>query len=347
MENFSSENIKAQYDHKRFPAVWQALVGCSAMQFTALIPLTLITFVLGSNYAEYFRTEFGEYMFNGVISQFFAVLIIPLFFLLITKKDMRSTLRLKKNLDWFQVLLLVLASAGVFFGAQFINSIFITGLSSFMGEPSEIEGVADATNISQLLFEIVIIAGLPSICEEIFFRGFVMRAFERYSTIGAIVLSSVAFAVMHGNLQQILYAFILGLILGTVVMVTDSLFAGTVMHFTLNAMSIILSYPPIYSQYESFVNNNPLIYFGVAMLILPAIAALCIVFFIKHSRKKNSTLYQKPFVSDMEFPRLMPKPQGWETALTVIGWIAFTVINIFSMLLLWYYDAIMGAASSL
>ncbi len=337
MENFSSENMKAYYDHKRFPSPWQAMVGCTLMQFTVLVPMLIIIFTLGSNYSQFFRTEFGKYMFNGILSQFFAVLIIPLMFLLICKKDMRATLRLKKNLDVFQVLLLILASAGVFFGAQMINSIFIGALSSVMGAPAEMLGVTDATNISQLLFELVIVAGLPSICEEIFFRGFVMRSFERYSPIAAVVLSSVAFAVMHGNLQQILYAFILGLILGTVVMVTDSLFAGTVMHFTLNALSVIISYPPVHALYENFVNKNPLLYMLVSFILLPPIATICLVFFIRHSRNKNKRLYNKPFVSDLEFPRLMPKREGWETALTTVGWIVFVLVNLISMITLWYY----------
>ena len=90
-----------------------------------------ITFILGADYVKYFRTDFGEYMFNAILSQFFAVLIIPLIFLLIFKKDFRSTLRLKKNIDFFQILMLVLASLGVFFGAQIINQFFVNGLSSF------------------------------------------------------------------------------------------------------------------------------------------------------------------------------------------------------------------------
>ncbi len=337
MENFSSESMKAYYDHKRFPSVWQAMVGCTLMQFTVIVPMLIIIFATGNKYYELFRTDFGEYMFNGILSQFFAVLIIPILFLLICKKDMKATLRLKKNLDVYQVLLLILASAGVFFGAQMINSFFIGALSSVMGAPKEIPGVTDATNISQLLFELVIVAGLPSICEEIFFRGFVMRSFERYSPIGAVILSSVAFAIMHGNLQQILYAFVLGLILGTVVMVTDSLFAGTVMHFTLNAMSVVISYPPVYALYENFVNNNTLLYMLISFILLPAIGAICLVFFIKHSRSKNTRLYNSPFVSELNLPRLMPRQKGWEIALTAISWIIFVLINLSSMVSLWYY----------
>lgn len=343
MENFSSENLKAHFDHKRFPPPWQAMVACSLMQFIVAIPLFLITFISGADYGKYFRTEFGEYMFNAVLSQFFAVLIIPLIFLLLFRKDMRSTLRLKKNIDFFQILMLVLASLGVFFGAQIINQFFVNGLSSFLGEPSDISDMQAATNFSQLLFEIVIIAGLPAICEEIFFRGFVMRAFERYSPVSAVILSSLAFAIMHGNLQQVLYAFILGLILGTVVMVTDSLLAGTVIHFTLNAASVILSYPPIFQVYEKIANEYSLIYVSVSMILLPSVAVICLIFFIQYSRRKNTKLLGKPFVSDLEYAKKMPKQKAWEKALLIIGWISFIAVNIISMISLWYYDVLTGS----
>lgn len=347
MENFSSESFKAYYDHKRFPTTWQAIVGCAIMQFAAILPLIIIEVISLGNTSQLFRTSFGEDMFNGVLSQFFAVLIIPLLFLLIFKKDMRATLRLKKNIDAVQIILLLFISLGIYFASQIINAIFVSSLASFMGEPSEVGTITTASNISQLLFEIVIVAGLPCICEEIFFRGFVMRAFERYSPVLAVVLSSVAFAVMHGNIQQILYAFILGLILGTVVMLTDSLFAGTVMHFTLNAFSVIISYPPIYSQYENIATNYELPFLLTFVGALPLIAVIAFIIFIIYTRKKNKQKYNKAFVSEMEFPSLMPKSAGWERTLTVIGWIVFIGINLYSMFMLWYYDILTGVANQL
>ncbi len=342
MENSLPRDIKAYYDHKRFPEIWQALMGCALMQFVVLVPLEIIQLLSGGDYTDNFRTAFGKSMFNGILSQFFAVLIIPLFFLLIFKKDMRSTLRLKKNIDLIQILLLFLTSIGIFFLVQFINGLFIQSLQSFMGEPSDALELNDAENLSQLMFQLVIIAGLPSICEEIFFRGFVMRSFERYSPIGAIILSSVIFAIMHGNLLQLVYAFILGLILGTVTMLTDSLLAGTLMHFTLNTISILLSYPPVYTIYEGFVTKQPIIYFAIAIMLLPLVGIGALVLFILYTKKKNKSLYGKSFVSDLSTPELMPKQQGGKTALTVISWIVFIGVNVLYMLNAWYYDVIMG-----
>lgn len=336
MENFSQESIKAFYDHKRFPAIWHAILGCSFMQYTTIVPVIILQFIFGKNIGSFFTSNFGLSMFQGIISQFFAVLIIPILFILIFKKDMKATLRLKKSINTFQILLLLIASAGVFLGAQQLNAYVIEGLSSFMGEPSQTLGLPEATNLSQLIFELIIVAMLPAICEEIFFRGFVMRAFERYSPAGAVILSSIAFAVMHGNLQQVFYAFIIGLILGTVVMVSDSLLAGTVIHFAMNALSVIITYPPVMIYYIDFVYNNTLAYMLVSFIVLPLIAIFSISAFIKYSRKRNERLYGKAFVSEMNQVHLMPKQHSWETAVTVLGWVTFVFINFSSMIELWY-----------
>jgi len=338
MENFSKDHAKAFFDHKRFPTVWQAIIGCTFMQFTVIVPILLLPIILGNNYGRLFNSEFGISMFNGLLSQFFAVLIIPLLFILIFKKDMKTTLRLKKRVDLSQAGLLILISLGSFFVVQFINAFFVEGLSLFMGAPADTAAVPDANNIYQLLFELIVVALLPAICEEIFFRGFVMRAFERYSKVSAVLLSSVAFAVMHGNLQQLLYAFILGIILGTVVMITDSLLASSIIHFTLNALSVILSYAPINSAYIFFADNYLSLYAILAFAILPAIAIVAFTIFTIYSRKKNKKQYNIAIVSDMDHAILMPKQQSWETALTVLGWVIFCVINFLSMVSLWYYN---------
>ena len=341
MESSLPKDIKAYYDHKRFPEIWQAIMGCALMTFVPIIPIEIMNLLSGGDYTDIFRTEFGESMFNGILSQFFALLIIPLFFILIAKKDMKATLRLKKNIDFVQILLLFFISIGFFFLIQYINAIFIQSLQTFMGEPSDAANLKAAESLPQLMFEIVIAAGLPAICEEIFYRGFVLRSFERYSPLAAIILSSLTFAIMHGNLQQLIYAFILGLVLSTVTMLTDSLLASSFMHFTLNATSVLLTYPPVFAIYESFVTKHSIIFLAITMILLPLIGIGALTLFIFYTRNKNKRLYNKSFVSELDAPELMPKQKGTKTAVTVIFWIIFILINVISMLSLWYYDVIM------
>lgn len=330
------ENVQAKYDNKRFPKIWHAITGVALMYVPVYTVLFLITMVLGTDYSVLFKTEFGSDMFSAVLSQFFAVLIIPVLFMLITKRDMKATLRLNKNLNILQVLLLAVFSVSVFFLLQIINGMFITGVSGFLGEPSQSGSITDAINITQLLFEIVIIGGLPAICEEIFFRGFVMRAFERKSPVTAVIMSALIFAIMHGNLQQLVYAFLCGIILGTVVMLTDSLLAGCMIHFTLNTLSVIISYPPISDLYTNYATNYAYIFSSVVMLVLPIIAAGAMALFVMHSLSRNKIKYGEKVPNDLKYAHLMPKEQNWERTLTIISWVIFVATNVFFMFISWY-----------
>ncbi|MBE7091936.1 MAG: CPBP family intramembrane metalloprotease [Clostridiales bacterium] len=330
------ESAQAKYDNLRFPKIWHAVLGSALMYVPVYAVVFLITLTLGVNYTSYFKTEFGADMFSAVLSQFFAVLIIPVFILLVSKRDISATVRLKKNLNVIQILLLVVFSISAFLLLQTINSFFIMWLSSFLGEPSDISNITDASNIPQLLFEIVIVGGLPAICEELFFRGFVMRAFERKSRVFAVLMSSFIFAVMHGNLQQLSYAFLCGIILGTVVMITDSLLAGCMIHFTFNTLSVIISYPPISEIYTHYATNYVYIFSAVVMLVLPIIAVSSLVLFIMHSLKRNRNKYNCSVPTDLKYAHLMPLEKPWEKAIKSVSWIIFIGVNVLFMIANWY-----------
>ena len=57
--------------------------------------------------------------------------------------------------------------------------------------------------------------GAP-VSEEILFRGLVMRSMEPYGKKFAIFASALLFGLFHGNLIQIPFAFVIGLVLGYV-----------------------------------------------------------------------------------------------------------------------------------
>ncbi len=330
--------LAAAYDDKRFPTKWQAMIGAASMQIVGCLPYFLLSFLL---LLKVFRTPFGYTMFSYVCSQLIMVVSIPLFMMMVCRKDIRTTIRLKKGIDAVQILLLLLISAGAFLLCQYLNSLFVQIISIFLGEPADLGTADSATDFTQLLFQIVIVAGLPAICEELFFRGFVMRAFERISVISAVVLSSVVFAVMHGNLQQLVYAFLIGIILGTVTIISDSLLAGAVIHFTMNLLSVVISYGPIFNEYLNFVENNTLAYIMVLFIISPALLAIGIMLFIKYTRHKNLKKYNASFVSDLKYPRIMPRQKSGGTALYIIGWVLFLFINIVSMLAFWFSDVLL------
>ena len=83
---------------------------------------------------------------------------------------------------------------------------------------------------------------LPAILEEALFRYLPMRMIAPHSPRCAIIISSLFFALVHGNLFQIPYAFIGGIIFMSLNLATGSIIPSLVIHFVNNAMSISMSF---------------------------------------------------------------------------------------------------------
>jgi hypothetical protein len=83
---------------------------------------------------------------------------------------------------------------------------------------------------------------------------------------------------MHTNIMQFLYAFIGGLVLATIVVKTRSIWASSIIHFSINAFGILRSYGAQHE--ESVINllNKGLNYlFSESMLLVffGAVVAMC------------------------------------------------------------------------
>ena len=92
----------------------------------------------------------------------------------------------------------------------------------------------EAATMSADSFSMFLYMGVGApIAEELLFRGLVLRKLEPYGKRFAIVLSAFAFAVFHGNLVQIPYAFMVGLVLGYVALEYNILWA-MVLHMINN-----------------------------------------------------------------------------------------------------------------
>ncbi len=86
------------------------------------------------------------------------------------------------------------------------------------------------------------------VCEELCFRGIIYRSYIKSGNlIGAILLSSLLFGLIHMNFNQAPYAFVLGVAMALLLEVTGSLWSPILMHVIFNAQSVILMY--IYDRF--------------------------------------------------------------------------------------------------
>lgn len=104
----------------------------------------------------------------------------------------------------------------LFLGGQFAFSLIATVLETLFNlfGLSLMSSIESAT-MSADSFSMFLYAGIGApIAEELLFRGLVLRKLEPYGKRFAIVMSALVFGVFHGNLVQIPYAFLVGLVLG-------------------------------------------------------------------------------------------------------------------------------------
>jgi sodium transport system permease protein len=82
----------------------------------------------------------------------------------------------------------------------------------------------------------------PAVCEELAFRGFILSGMQRSGrTWLPIILSSVAFGVVHMIPQQVFNAILLGIVLGILAVRSGSLIPGVVFHLLFNGTQVILA----------------------------------------------------------------------------------------------------------
>ena len=95
---------------------------------------------------------------------------------------------------------------------------------------------------SGLMLCVLYAAVLPGVCEEFLFRGMLLSAFEGEGTRRAMVISSLLFMLMHGSLIGAPAEFILGMIIASLVICTDSVYAGLIYHTVHNAATVLLQF---------------------------------------------------------------------------------------------------------
>ena len=135
-------------------------------------------------------------------------------------------------------------------------SILGTGILHFSS--INLEGYFNTINGKSPLSLIFIIVIAPVI-EEILFRGVVLKPLEKYGKLLAIVISSLLFAIYHGNIIQGIYAFICGLLLGFVAS-EYSLKYSVILHIFNNLISTIIENKPFTELYKNhFANTSVMI----------------------------------------------------------------------------------------
>lgn len=119
---------------------------------------------------------------------------------------------------------------------------FMGNFFSSFGVNYEVDFGQKPSGILGFMLTTIATAVVPSLVEEFACRGVVLGALRKFGDGFAVVCSAAVFGIMHGNFQQIPFAFLVGLVLGFIVVKTDTIWIAVAVHFFNNFVSVILDY---------------------------------------------------------------------------------------------------------
>jgi membrane protease YdiL (CAAX protease family) len=275
-----------------------------------------------------------DFNYGILITEFLLVALPTIVYVKAMGASVKKELRFN-SLSFTDSLLVAVAFISAYFIAVFVNLLGEI-LISMMGNliVPDIPFATDPTEYIVLLF---VIAGSAGICEEILFRGFMLRAYEKFGMWKSIVITALLFSILHLNIQNILAPFFLGLVLGFVVYKTNSIFAGILGHFINNAISVTLGYVimnlPFYEtmnteQIQAGMSTESLIAAAVLFaLVLPFAGAILVICLKAINDRHPVVQMDKPAISVMSIVKSIRL--SWPLLISILIFIGMMTAEIF------------------
>lgn len=190
----------------------------------------------------------------------------------VDKNDARNS---KKNITVHQKIKIIFIAVMAIFALQFLLSLVIYPAIGLDYNTSELIDVNNESSLFSKIIFVIAIAVIPAIFEELFFRKSIIDLTCKHSKKFALLFSSILFGLLHMNLSQGLFAFIIGIILGLIYLYTKDIKLTMFIHFVNNGFAALEMILP---------ETGAIIIVGILLLCL----IVGVVLFIKILLNKES-----------------------------------------------------------
>ncbi|MCI6914264.1 MAG: ABC transporter permease subunit [Lachnospiraceae bacterium] len=183
-----------------------------------------------------------KYGFGGIFGIQMIIFVLPLLYVLYTKRSILQTYSFRKTKFMNFVAALFMGCGTMLIG------IILTSFVSMLF-PTEAEmvssGLMNELMSDNELLTFAVVALTPAVCEEMLFRGFLFSAFRgRYKIVVSVLLTAVIFGVYHMSIVRFFTTALLGAALAVIVYYSDSIFPAMMMHAINNGIAVLQMYHP-------------------------------------------------------------------------------------------------------
>lgn len=235
----------------------------------------------------------GLLLVNDISVYLPPLVIIPL----VLRKMPRTGKPVQRPLPGRELAIAIPFCIGTLYLFAYVTSGLIYIIEALSGvETANVLDSLDGVPLGLYAFTTVVVA---PICEEFLFRRLFLNRCRALGDVSAILLSAAGFALMHQNLYQLLYAFALGVVLGSVAVLTGRLRECILLHACTNAVSVLLSLP---------LSDGVYAFLGLALL---ASIVFTVYIFFKRYRYYSFDPGPLPYDADTKRRMCLRSPCFW------------------------------------
>lgn len=217
----------------------------------------------------------------GVAAMIFAILVV--------KKKLIAYFNLKKiDISWLGVsfLFMLVAYPLVAYSSTMLSNIEFPSWMSNLDDQSmdTLISVLGMDTFGELILNLMIVAVIPAVSEELFFRGVVQKELvaKLYNPHMAIWITAFIFSAIHMQIEGFPPKFVIGLVLGYVYYYSKNLWIPILLHLFNNGSQLVA----LYFSGETIENieniEQPDIHWAIALI------SLFLAFFMHHLLKTKS-----------------------------------------------------------
>lgn len=255
------------------------LFWCNLCYFIILTLFVILRIISSAGWLN-FAGDYTDALFT-FFTQILILFAVPLFMYTVVFKQKPS--QIFKAFGYRKISFKVaMCSIGMGFVAFFIIIFVSTFFSIFIQmlgyKPYLAYGESSQVSIWSFLLSMLTVAVMPALFEEFSHRGMLLSGFNKVGSIRAIVLSGLLFGLMHLNINQFFYAFVIGMLLATVALITRSIWPSVIIHFINNGLNTYLDYASTNNLFGG--NFNEVISMGDINILLRFLLYIFVIFIV-------------------------------------------------------------------
>ena len=272
-QTLQEENTSKQ---KMFSSTDASLVFLFALVLPVIVMLFL-SITLGKIATE-------SVIFTALVPQ---LCFLGIYIFLVSKKKMNffKPIGINKKFNILVLLcVLVIGLVAMFCFSPLID--LIDSITSSWGYHSSVSSI-DVSTFAKFFGTIFYVALMPAICEELVFRGIITTGFKKFGMVTAVILSSVMFALMHQNLQQLVYQLFLGALMAYIMLKTGNIIYTMLLHFFNNFVILLLAHLSGSSSSTVDYSNAWNVIYPILLALLAVGVAIGLLFLMNFILKKT------------------------------------------------------------